>query len=96
MKTYPSVLPAATRKECQRRAALETEREVKQAIVSIEHVLACGFWFCRDCDGICDRIEGEHGQPARCSLCGSHRLEYNPPIGKLMPTEPATLNSATV
>ena len=51
----------------------------------IESVFATGFWFCNDCDCMCERIEGEQGQPAHCATCGSHRIEWNPPAYQLQP-----------
>lgn len=88
MKKYPSVLPAATRIPC---AQLERENAVKEVIVlSIETLLTFGFWSCKDCDGVCEREEGEQGQPAHCLLCCSHRIEWNPPIDQIVPTEPTT------
>jgi len=47
---------------------------------NIAEVLASGFWFCKDCDCICERIEGEQGQPAHCNRCCSPRIEWNPPV----------------
>jgi hypothetical protein len=41
--------------------------------------VASGFWFCRDCQARCEREEGEQGQPAHCSRCRSHRIQYFPP-----------------
>jgi uncharacterized paraquat-inducible protein A len=54
---------------------------------SIEHVLLSGFWYCRDCDARCERIEGEQGMPAHCDRCGSHHIEWNPPIDQLLRKE---------
>ncbi|HEV2210071.1 MAG TPA: hypothetical protein VG167_14925 [Verrucomicrobiae bacterium] len=34
-------------------------------------------WWCRDCERITEREESDQGQPAKCSLCGSHRIEYH-------------------
>ena len=53
----------------------------------IEFVLLSGFWFCRDCDGMCERIEGEQGMPAHCDRCGSYRIEWNPPVDQLVGKE---------
>src|SRR6185369_13982280 len=36
-----------------------------------------GFWYCISCESVCDRIEGENGQPARCSKCSSHRIHFS-------------------
>lgn len=48
----------------------------------ITDVLNNGSWQCDDCDSFCDRIEGEHGQPAHCHRCGSHRIKFVPPLKK--------------
>lgn len=53
----------------------------------IETVLMAGFWFCRDCDCMCERIEGEQGQPAHCDRCGGHRIEWNPPVDQAIKVE---------
>lgn len=39
-----------------------------------------GGWWCYDCESECERMEGEQGQPATCGRCGSHRIQYQPPI----------------
>jgi hypothetical protein len=41
-----------------------------------------GFWFCADCKRICEREEGEQGQPAHCGFCNSPRISYNGPAGQ--------------
>ena len=33
---------------------------------------------CRGCGGINTREEGDHGQPAFCTDCGSYHLRYHP------------------
>jgi len=74
MKNYQSVLPAATRKECR-------ESEIGQKIkAKLTEIFKNGFWFCLDCQSRCERMEDEHGQPAHCDLCGSPRLQWNPPL----------------
>jgi hypothetical protein len=90
MKKYQSVLPMATRRtvvnpqDLQQaivEASAATEYEQAQTLKEkIESILLTGFWFCRSHEGICDRIESEHGQPAWCSVCGSCRIEWHPPI----------------
>ena len=49
---------------------------VKRRIGSL---LTAGFWWCFDCLAVCDREEGEQGQPAHCAACGSHRIKWNKP-----------------
>jgi hypothetical protein len=44
------------------------------------HLLTTGFWFCLSCEGVCERKEGEQGQPAHCATCKSHRILWNPPL----------------
>ena len=39
-----------------------------------------GYWYCTDCDAVCERVEGEQGQPAHCAACGSHHIFFNPPV----------------
>ena len=51
----------------------------------LARIFAEGFWYCYDCDCRCERIEGEQGQSARCERCGSHRIEWNPPLNFLQP-----------
>ena len=46
-----------------------------------------GGWFCQDCQDLCERNEGEQGQPAHCHKCGSHRLQYIPPVHELQKEE---------
>ncbi|HYG23387.1 MAG TPA: hypothetical protein VEH04_11440 [Verrucomicrobiae bacterium] len=74
MKTYTSVLPAATRKRCRDEQAL---REVK---ARLHEIFTNGFWYCRAHEGTCERIESDQGQPATCDRCGSAYIEWNPPI----------------
>jgi hypothetical protein len=47
---------------------------------SIESVFNNGFWYCQDGDHLCEREEGEQGQPAHCNRCGSHRITWFPPV----------------
>jgi transcription initiation factor IIE alpha subunit len=84
MKTSMSVLPAATRKECRKTKIHSLIRKLKD---SLEKSLNHGFWFCQACEARCERIEGEQGQPAHCDLCGSHRIEYLPPITNALQTK---------
>ena len=45
--------------------------------------ITSGYWYCRDCECMCDREEGEQGQPAHCSRCMSPRIEWNSPVQAL-------------
>jgi hypothetical protein len=73
-KTYQSVLPAATPKKCR-------EEKTKAQIESkLSDIFKNGFWYCLDCEGRCERIEGEQGQPSHCDKCGSPRIRWNEPI----------------
>jgi uncharacterized paraquat-inducible protein A len=56
---------------------------------NIETVLMNGFYFCDDCDCMCERMEGEQGQPAHCSRCGGHRINWNPPVDQVLQPEAA-------
>ncbi|MGO8839486.1 MAG: hypothetical protein ACLP7I_12145 [Limisphaerales bacterium] len=47
---------------------------------NVEHALMFGFWSCRACGCKCERVEGEHGQPATSDCCHSPRLVWNPPL----------------
>ena len=40
----------------------------------------CGYWHCADCRAACEREEGEQGQPAHCTTCGSVRILWVPPF----------------
>jgi hypothetical protein len=97
MKKYQSVLPGATRRTLVNvidlqeaiQASMLTEYEHGQLLKEkIESVMLTGFHFCRSHEGICDRIESEQGQPACCSVCGSHRIEYHPPIDQAAGAQP--------
>lgn len=68
MKRFHSVLPAAKAHHLRRRMLANFIGAVRE-----------GFWYCNDHDGLCDRVEGEQGQPAHCSVCGSHRIEFHQP-----------------
>jgi len=46
-----------------------------------------GFWLCSNCEKIADRVEDDHGQPARCGSCGSHKISWNPPINEALRKE---------
>lgn len=46
----------------------------------LELALTTGGWWCHDCQSHTERIESEQGEPASCAGCGSHRIEYQPPI----------------
>lgn len=46
----------------------------------LNFALSGGGWWCHDCQRQTERIEGEQGQPATCERCGSHRIEYQPPL----------------
>lgn len=54
--------------------AAEIGREIKDALSKL---FVAGFWFCHDCNRVCERVEGEHGQPAHCSRCGLPRIEFS-------------------
>ncbi len=55
----------------------------------IQSIFEQGFWFCKDCDCRCERIEGEQGQPAHCDRCGSPHIEWNPPVHQALQPEVA-------
>jgi hypothetical protein len=55
----------------------------------IETVLMNGFWYCTDCDRMCERIEGEQGQPAHCDRCGGLHIVWNPPVDQVLQPEAA-------
>ena len=39
----------------------------------LEHLLQNGFWFCKDCQRMCEREEGENGQIRRIAAAANHR-----------------------
>ena len=93
MKTYQSVLPAATRKECQ--ADRTRERHLARETESrIADVFTNGFWYCHSHEGRCERVEGENGQPSSCDVCGSPRIEWNRPVWLLEPADLAGKEAA--
>jgi hypothetical protein len=74
MKISQKTLPVATVKNCR-------ESEIGQRIkASLSDLFQNGYWFCRDCDAKCERVEGENGQPSHCDRCGSARIKWNPPL----------------
>lgn len=46
------------------------------------NALKNGFWYCDDCERPTERIEDDHGQPAKCghAHCGSSRITYHRPL----------------
>lgn len=54
----------------------EAEEIRRKLALQMEIILTQGIWFCKDCGRGCDRIEDDHGQPAHCNRCGSHRIEF--------------------
>jgi len=94
MKTYQAILPMTTRRlkpfaplPPPRPRLQTTDQLAHQIQRSVETVLMAGFWFCHNCDCICERIEGEQGQPAHCHRCHSPRIEWNPPIDQALRKE---------
>jgi hypothetical protein len=82
MKTYQSVLPGATRKDCKP----ERERKIGAQIkLRLFKAFSNGFWFCHDCQTSCERVEGENGQPSHCDRCGSPQIDWNKPAWLLEP-----------
>jgi len=93
MKTYQSVLPAASRRDCQ--ADRTRERHLARAIKSnLLQVFTNGFWYCNDCEARCERIEGENGQPSCCDRCGSTHIEYFRPTWLTEPEDLAPREAA--
>jgi ribosomal protein L37AE/L43A len=93
MKTYQSVLPAASRRECQ--ADRTRERHLgRQMKSSLLQIFSNGFWFCQDCQARCERIEGENGQPHSCDRCNSPRIEYVQPAWLIEPGDLAPKEAA--
>jgi hypothetical protein len=63
----------------------ETKTQMQGRLASamwgrFKNALRSGFWFCDDCQTSCERIEDDHGQPAHCHRCGSHRIAWTAPI----------------
>ena len=56
-----------------------TRQKLSQHFESLLHL---GFWFCKDCQRECQRIEDDHGQPASCHRCHGHRIHFVEPIYK--------------
>lgn len=80
MKTYQSILPAATAKRvnCKRRSAIERIGDRIKA--KLHEVFSNGFWYCKDHQGVCERVESDQRQPASCDRCGGVHLEWNAPL----------------
>lgn len=94
MKMYQATLPMTTRKLKPFKPLppsgprlMTTDQLAQKLKRSIHQIFENGFWFCNDCDCICERIEGEQGQPAHCNRCGGHRIEWNPPIDQVLKKE---------
>jgi hypothetical protein len=51
----------------------------------LQEALTCGYWYCLDCEHTCEPVESDQGQPNKCNLCGSVRVEFNPPTIALVP-----------
>jgi Zn finger protein HypA/HybF involved in hydrogenase expression len=45
------------------------------------------YWLCLDCLGVNTREEDDHGQPAYCGLCRSHRLKLMQQVEVLEPQD---------
>jgi hypothetical protein len=70
--------------------ALEDPKSLADRIKEkLSEALWQGFWSCRDCDRMTERQEGENGQPAHCSICGSYRIDWNPPVHEAIRQEVA-------
>lgn len=55
--------------------------KVRQKIArQLADLMTNGYWYCPDCHSACDRIEDDHGQPPRCSLCNGIRIHFVKPI----------------
>jgi hypothetical protein len=64
-------------------AILEIGRTVKARLsLKLRELSERGYWRCLGCDAVDCREEGEQGQPAHCSRCGSPRLSYQPAVFK--------------
>jgi len=82
MKTYQAILPMTTRRlkrsrRCRTAPRLQTTDQLAHQIQrSVETVLMAGFWFCHDCDCICERIEASKAARALPPLPQpAHRVE---------------------
>jgi hypothetical protein len=69
---YMSVLPATTKQN----PFAPTNHDAGERTLS--QLARTGFWFCQDCNRTTERIESDHGQPARCGHpdCKSTRLKH--------------------
>lgn len=95
MKTYQAQLPMTTRRikplsPLPPRPQPPSPQDLAHQLQRrIERVLTAGFWYCTDCDRMCEREEGEQGQPAHCGTCGSPYIVWNPPVGQVLQPEVA-------
>lgn len=94
MTTYQGELPMATEIKTERvapqtprpRPIIPTRddfaRAGHQLRTTLTQMFSTGFWYCLDCRRATERIESDHGQPARCghSNCRSTRIEWKKPI----------------
>ena len=48
--------------------------------VNLLELAATGYWFCLSCCHVTEKNESDNGQPAVCSLCGSPRIKFCPPV----------------
>ena len=78
MKVYQSVLPAASRRECEAESTRDF-RIARKLKSQLSQIFRDGFWYCNSCESRCERIEDENGQPAHCDKCGSPRIDWNRP-----------------
>lgn len=89
LRNYRIVTPRPLPRPLQPARLVDVDLIRDQLKRNIESVLMNGFWFCADCDCMCERIEGENGQPAHCDRCGGHRIAYNPPVDQALQPEAA-------
>jgi uncharacterized paraquat-inducible protein A len=43
--------------------------------ISLALLASSSYWFCLECEHVCNAIQSDQGQPSKCDRCGSHRVE---------------------
>lgn len=48
--------------------------------LNLVDLCATGFWFCRACQRVTERVDDDHTGMAHCAICRSPRIRWNPPV----------------
>ncbi len=65
----------------------QLKRKISKRNAEYAKLAVVGYWLCLDCSAINSREEDDHGQPAYCSSCKSHKLKLMPPALRLLEPE---------